>query len=290
MAVLLFPGQGSQHVGMGQDLYNENEAAQKWFHEANDVLGYNISDVMFTGSEEDLKQTKITQPAVFLNSIIRYFLHQDSIKTSAVGGHSLGELTALVANKVLSFKDGLLLVQKRALAMQQSCDNTEGTMAAILGLENSDVEEICNSIGPDVVAANYNCPGQLVISGALQGIEAAVEAAKAKGARRALVLNVNGAFHSPLMNSAQEMLEEAIEQTTFHEPSAPIYQNVTAEATSDIETIKSNLIKQLTSPVKWTQTMQNMVKDGHSEYIEFGAKVLSGFLRRVDRTLEVSQL
>ena len=191
---------------------------------------------------------------------------------------------------MLSFKDGLLLVQKRALAMQQSCDNTEGTMAAILGLENSDVEEICNNIGPDVVAANYNCPGQLVISGAIQGIESAVEVAKAKGARRALVLNVNGAFHSPLMNSAQVTLEEAIEQTTFNKPTAPIYQNVTGEATSDIQTIKSNLIKQLTSPVKWTQTMQNMVKDGHTQYIEFGAKVLSGFLRRVDRSLEVSQL
>lgn len=290
MAVLLFPGQGSQYVGMGKDLYESSDIARQWFDKADEVLQYKISEVMFDGSEEDLRQTKITQPAVFLNSIVRYFITKDTVSGSAVAGHSLGELTALVANGVLSFEDGLTLVQRRALAMQEACDITEGTMAAILGLEDDVVESVCTEVGDIVVAANYNCPGQLVISGSIDKVEAAAELSKEKGAKRALVLNVNGAFHSPLMMSAQNMLKEAIEQTTFHEASCPIYQNVNAIATTDLDAIKINLIEQLTSPVRWTQTMHNMIADGHKTYVEFGAKVLSGFFKRVDRTLDISQL
>jgi len=290
MSVLLFPGQGSQYVGMGKDLYESDDIAKKWFDKADEVLSYNISAVMFEGSDEDLKQTKITQPAVFLNSIIRYYINKADLSPSAVAGHSLGELTALVANGVLSFDDGLTLVQRRALAMQEACDSTQGTMAAILGLEDAVVESICHEIGDIVVAANYNCPGQLVISGSVDKVEAAAVLAKEKGAKRALVLNVNGAFHSPLMMSAQNTLKEAIEQTTFSTPTCPIYQNVNAKSTTDVDVIKLNLIEQLTSPVRWTQTMETMVADGHKSYIEFGAKVLSGFFRRVDRTLEMSQL
>lgn len=290
MAVLLFPGQGSQYVGMGKDLYESSSVARKWYDNADEVLDYKISEVMFEGSEEDLKQTKITQPAVFLNSIIRYYINQDNIIPTAVAGHSLGELTALVANGVLSFEDGLTLVQRRATAMQEACDGTEGTMAAILGLEDAVVESVCNDAGDIVVAANYNCPGQLVISGSIDKIETAAELAKERGAKRALVLNVNGAFHSPLMMSAQNTLKDAIEQTTFHDPTCPIYQNVNATPTTDLDTIKSNLIEQLTSPVRWTQTMHNMIADGHKDYIEFGAKVLSGFFKRVDRKLDITQL
>ncbi len=290
MAVLLFPGQGSQYVGMGKDLYESSSVARKWYDNADEVLDYKISEVMFEGSEEDLKQTKITQPAVFLNSIIRYYINKDNIVPTAVAGHSLGELTALVANGVLSFEDGLTLVQRRAMAMQEACDSTEGTMAAILGLEDAVVESVCNDAGEIVVAANYNCPGQLVISGSIDKIETAAELAKERGAKRALVLNVNGAFHSPLMMSAQNTLKDAIEQTTFHDPTCPIYQNVNATPTTDLDTIKSNLIEQLTSPVRWTQTMHNMIADGHKDYIEFGAKVLSGFFKRVDRKLDITQL
>lgn len=290
MAVLLFPGQGSQYEGMGRDLYDSNDIAKQWIDKADDILGYKLSDVMFNGSAEDLKQTKITQPAVFLNAIIRFYMNEENITPEAVAGHSLGELTALVANGVLSFKDGILLVQKRALAMQEACNNTQGTMAAVLGLEDIVVENICAEIGNVVVAANYNCPGQLVISGSIDKIESAAELAKEKGAKRAIVLNVNGAFHSPLMIEAQDKLKKAIESTSFNEAKYAIYQNVDATATTDLDIIKANLIKQLTSPVRWTQTMQSMIADGHKTYIEFGAKVLSGFFRRVDRSLEVSQL
>ena len=290
MAVLLFPGQGSQYEGMGRDLYDSNDIAKQWIDKADDILGYKLSDVMFNGSAEDLKQTKITQPAVFLNAIIRFYMNEENITPEAVAGHSLGELTALVANGVLSFKDGILLVQKRALAMQEACNNTQGTMAAVLGLEDIVVENICAEIGDVVVAANYNCPGQLVISGSIDKIESAAELAKEKGAKRAIVLNVNGAFHSPLMIEAQDKLKKAIESTSFNEAKYAIYQNVDATATTDLDIIKANLIKQLTSPVRWTQTMQSMIADGHKTYIEFGAKVLSGFFRRVDRSLEVSQL
>ena len=290
MAVLLFPGQGSQYEGMAKDLYANSEIAKQWIDKADDVLGYKLSDVMFNGSAEDLKQTKITQPAVFLNGIVRYYINQADVKSEAVAGHSLGELTALVANEVLSFEDGISLVQKRALAMQEACNNTNGTMAAVLGLDDKVVEEICTEIGDVVVAANYNCPGQLVISGNIDKIEAAADLAKQKGAKRAIILNVNGAFHSPLMIEAQDELKKAIESTTFHKAECPIYQNVNATATTDLDLIKSNLIEQLTSPVRWTQTMQNMIADGHKTYVEFGAKVLSGFFKRVDRTLDISQL
>jgi [acyl-carrier-protein] S-malonyltransferase len=290
MAVLLFPGQGSQYEGMAKDLYDSDDIAKKWVDKADDILGYSLSDVMFNGSADDLKQTKITQPAVFLNAIIRYYINEKDITPDAVAGHSLGELTALVACGVLKFEDGISLVQKRALAMQEACNNTNGTMAAVLGLEDGVVEDICREIGDIVVAANYNCPGQLVISGKLDKVEAATVLAKEKGAKRAIVLNVNGAFHSPLMEEAQEELSKAIEATTFHEAACPIYQNVNATATKDLDIIQSNLIKQLTSPVRWTQTMHNMITDGHKTYVEFGAKVLSGFFRRVDRTLDISQL
>ena len=290
MSVLLFPGQGSQTVGMGKELFDQNDEAKLLFHKADEILGFKLSQVMFNGSAEDLKQTSVTQPAVFLNSYIHFKLNESKLNIEAVAGHSLGEITALVANGSLSFEDGLRLVSLRAQAMQKACDNIEGTMAAILGLEDSQVEDICNDLKEVVVAANYNCPGQLVVSGSLDGIGKAVEKAKEAGARRALVLPVNGAFHSPLMEPARADLEVAISNTKFGTPQVPVYQNVNGIAETDPETIKANLIAQLTSSVRWTQTMQNMVTDGHKEYVEFGAKVLSGFLRRVDRSLDVSQL
>jgi [acyl-carrier-protein] S-malonyltransferase len=290
MAVLLFPGQGSQHVGMGKEMCEKHSRAQELFSQADEILGFGLSKVMFEGTEEDLKKTKITQPAVFLNSYVHYAVNSDNVETSAVAGHSLGELTALTVNGVLTFEDGLNLVYQRAMAMQDACNNTEGTMAAILGLDDDVVESLCESSEGIIVAANYNCPGQLVVSGEISAIESIVEAAKEKGARRALVLNVDGAFHSPLMISAQDKLQQAIEATTFAVPTAPIYQNVSGKAETDPEIIQLNLIKQLTDSVRWTQSMQNMIADGHKQYIEFGAKVLSGFMRRVDRTLDVTQL
>lgn len=289
MSILLFPGQGSQHEGMGKDLFEGFPESRIYFDQANEILEFELSQIMFEGSSDDLLKTSVTQPAVFLNSFIRYKLFEKEFSPKAVAGHSLGEFTSLVANNCLSFEDGLKLVALRAQAMQEACDNTTGTMAAILGLEDPIVEEICSSTPGEVVAANYNCPGQLVISGEVNAIEAAVNNATEKGARRAIVLNVNGAFHSPLMEGARKSLEQAIANTAFKSPTIPIYQNVTAQKESDPEKIKENLIAQLTSPVRWTQTMQNMIADGHETYIEFGAKVLSGFFRRVDRTLNVSQ-
>jgi len=290
MAVILFPGQGSQYVGMGKDLHEAHPETHQWFEKADEILGFPLSKIMFDGDDDDLLQTKVTQPAVLLNSLLRFNLNKDKIKVDAVAGHSLGEFTALIANGVLSFEDGLSLVSARAMAMQDACNDTDGTMAAILGMEDKDVEKICDSTEGTVVAANYNCPGQLVVSGEVAAIQQLVEKAKEAGARRALILNVNGAFHSPLMSSAQERLEAAIHNTKFNVPSVPIYQNVNAKAESDPERIKENLVKQLTSSVRWTQTMKNMLSDGHNSYIEFGAKVLSGFLRKVDRSLDVAQM
>lgn len=290
MAMIMFPGQGSQYEGMGKELYDTNDSAKARFEQADDILGFGLSKIMFEGSAEDLQQTKVTQPAVFLNAIIRFQGAEQDLSINAVGGHSLGELTALVANGCLNFEDGLTLVSKRAIAMQEACNNNTGTMAAIIGLEDEIVENICEEIDGTVVAANYNCPGQLVISGEVPAVEKAAELAKEKGARRALILNVNGAFHSPLMSSAKDALEKAILESEFSKPQCPIYQNVTAKAENDPVVIKKNLIAQLTNPVRWTQSMQQMIQDGHSSYVECGAKVLSSFMRRVDRSLEMTQL
>lgn len=292
MKAYIFPGQASQFEGMGKDMYENSEIAKSLFDKANEILGFQITDVMFNGTAEDLKQTRVTQPAVFLHSVIRSKMAGEDFKPDVVAGHSLGELSALVANNCLSFEDGLKLVQERALAMQEACEMQESTMAAILGMENEVVEEVCKGIAETVVAANYNCPGQIVISGSLEGIEKAVEVLKEKGARRAIVLQVGGAFHSPLMEPAKARLSKAIEETNFNSPIVPIYQNVTAQAESDPNRIKENLIKQLTSPVRWTQTMENMLKDGVTSFTEVGGngKVLSGFVRKVDRSLQTQAI
>ena len=291
MKAYIFPGQGAQFPGMGKDLYDSNKEAKALFDHANEILGFNITDVMFNGSEEELKQTNVTQPAIFLHSVIL-------AKTSAdfypdmVAGHSLGEFSALVANGVLAFEDALKLVYQRALAMQEACKINPSTMAAILGLEDSKVEEICLSIHDEVVVpANYNCPGQLVISGSNAGIELACEKMKAAGAKRALPLPVGGAFHSPLMEPAREKLEKAIKETTFNSPICPIYQNVSTTGITDIDQIKQNLIAQLTAPVKWTQSVQNMVADGATEFIECGpGKVLQGLVKKIHKEAEVRSI
>ncbi len=292
MKAYIFPGQGSQFEGMGKDLYETNGLAKDLFQKANEILGYAITDVMFEGSAEDLKQTKITQPAVFLHSIIKAKMAGDDFQPKAVAGHSLGEFSALVSAGALSFADGLKLVQQRALAMQKACEAVESTMAAVLGLEDEIAEQICESIDEVVVPANYNCPGQLVISGSVPGIEKAVEKLKEAGARKAIVLQVGGAFHSPLMQPAKEELQAAITETNISKPICPIYQNVNAKAETDPETIRQNLVDQLTSPVRWTQTMKNMIADGVTEFIEVGGtgKVLRGFVMRVDRRFPNSAL
>jgi len=284
MKAHIFPGQGAQHTGMGLDLYENATLAQELFEQANDILGFCITDIMFEGAAEDLKQTKVTQPAIFLHSVILAQILGNVFKPEMVAGHSLGEFSALVANKTLTFEDGLKLVYQRALAMQKACELKPSTMAAVLGLEDKVVEDTCASIDGIVVAANYNCPGQLVISGDIDAINKACEALTAKGARRALVLPVGGAFHSPLMEPAREELASAIENTVFHTPSCPIYQNVTAKAVTNPDTIKKNLMLQLTAPVRWTQTIQQMIKDGGTEFIEVGpGKVLQGLMRKINR-------
>ncbi|WP_438972252.1 ACP S-malonyltransferase [Polaribacter sp.] len=289
MKAYIFPGQGAQFTGMGLDLYENSDLAKDLFEKANQILGFSITDVMFKGTSDDLKETKVTQPAIFLHSVILAKVLGANFKPQMVAGHSLGEFSALVANGVLSFEDGLLLVSKRALAMQKACDKTPSTMAAVLGLEDKVVEETCASIDGVVVAANYNCPGQLVISGAIESVKKACEVLTEKGARRALLLPVGGAFHSPLMEPAREELAAAIEATSFNEPKCPVYQNVAAKAITDAATIKKNLIAQLTGPVKWTQCIQAMVADGGTEFIEVGpGKVLQGLMRKIDRSVAAS--
>lgn len=289
MKAYVFPGQGAQFSGMGKDLYENSDLAKEMFNKANEILGFDIQKVMFEGTDEELKQTKVTQPAIFLHSTILAACLGDAFQPDMVAGHSLGELSALVANKTLKFEDGLKLVYKRALAMQDACEAVPSTMAAILGLEDNVVEEICATIDGVVVPANYNCPGQLVISGSIPAVEAACAKLTEAGAKRALILPVGGAFHSPLMEPAREKLAAAIEATTFSAPICPIYQNVTASAVTDPAAIKENLIAQLTAPVRWTQIMHAMIADGATEVIEVGpGKVLQGLFKKVDRGFATS--
>ena len=286
MKAYVFPGQGAQFVGMGKDLYDNSLMARELFEKANEILGFRITDLMFAGTDEDLRQTKVTQPAIFLHSVLLAKTLGDSFQPEMVAGHSLGEFSALVASGALSFEDGLLLVSKRALAMQKACEAEPSTMAAIVGLEDEIVENICNEIDEVVVPANYNCPGQLVISGSLTGIDLACEKLTAAGAKRALKLSVGGAFHSPLMEPARAELAEAINSTKFNAPDCPVYQNVNAEAVTDPEVIKKNLIAQLTAPVRWTQTVKNMIADGCTSFTEVGpGSVLQGLVKKVDRSM-----
>jgi len=291
MKAYVFPGQGSQFSGMGKDLYDRSEKAKSLFEKANEILGFDITSVMFSGTDEELKQTKVTQPAIFIHSVVLAQI-SENFKPDMVAGHSLGEFSALVANSTLTFEDGLRLVSQRALAMQKACEINPSTMAAILGLEDAKVEEICKSISDEiVVAANYNCPGQLVISGTIKGIEIACQKMKEAGAKRALPLPVGGAFHSPLMEPAREELAEAIKSTTFSQPVCPVYQNVNALPSTDVNTIKENLIAQLTAPVRWTQSVQNMVSDGATEFIECGpGKVLQGLVKKINSASEVMSI
>ena len=286
MKAYVFPGQGAQFSGMGKDLYDNSQVARDLFSRSSEILGFDIQKIMFEGTAEELKQTKVTQPAIFLHSTILAACLGDEFKPAMVAGHSLGELSALVANKTLNFEDGLSLVSKRAMAMQKACEQEPSTMAAILGLEDELVEKVCAEISGVVVPANYNCPGQLVISGSVTSIELACERLKEEGARRAMVLTVGGAFHSPLMEPAREELASAIENTTFNTPICPVYQNVNAMAVSNPDEIKKNLVLQLTGAVRWTQIMENMLKDGAEQVIEVGpGRVLQGLFKKVNREL-----
>ncbi len=286
MKAYVFPGQGAQFIGMGKDLYDKSPLAKEMFEKANKILGFRITDLMFSGTDEDLRQTKVTQPAIFLHSTILAAVLGDSFKPDMVAGHSLGEFSALVANKALSFEDGLVLVSKRALAMQKACEKTPSTMAAILGIDDKIVEEVCASIQEVVVPANYNSPGQIVISGSNEGIDKAIEILKEKGAKRALKLAVGGAFHSPVMEPARVELEEAIRNTNFHKPICPVYQNVNANSSTDPEAIKANLVLQLTSPVKWTQSVINMIAGGATSFTEVGpGSVLQGLVKKVNKDM-----
>jgi len=289
MKAYVFPGQGAQFSGMGKDLYESSDLAKELFERANEILKFRITDIMFEGSDEELRQTKVTQPAIFLHSVILAKVLGNSFKPDMVAGHSLGEFSALVANGTLNFEDGLKLVYQRAMAMQKACEAEPSTMAAVLGLEDEKVEEVCSSVDGIVVPANYNCPGQLVISGTVPAVEKACELATEAGAKRALLLQVGGAFHSPLMEPARAELAAAIEATTFNTPNCPVYQNVVAKGVSSPEEIKKNLVDQLTAPVRWTQTMQQMIADGASEVIEVGpGKVLQGLFKKVDRQFPTS--
>ena len=289
MKAYIFPGQGAQFTGMGLDLYEKHPLAQELFENANEILDFSITDIMFEGTADALKETKVTQPAIFLHSVILSKVMGSSFKPDMVAGHSLGELSALVANGTLNFEDGLKLVSERALAMQRACEMQPSTMAAVLGLADDVVEKICSEVKGIVVAANYNCPGQLVISGEVNAVHAACEALKQAGAKRAIVLPVGGAFHSPLMEPAREQLAAAIENTAFSKPMCPVYQNVTATAVTGPDEIKKNLMAQLTAPVKWTQSVQNMIKDGATLFTEVGpGKVLQGLVKKIDREAEVA--
>ncbi|HOU29850.1 MAG TPA: ACP S-malonyltransferase [Bacteroidales bacterium] len=289
MKAYVFPGQGSQYPGMGKDLYEKYPLAKELFDKANEILGFRITDLMFNGTEEDLKQTKVTQPAIFLHSTIIIKVMGDAFSPDMVAGHSLGEFSALVANRTISFEEGLVLVSKRAAAMQKACEMNPSTMAAILGLDDSVVEEVCAGFNGLVVPANYNSPGQIVISGTFEAIDQAIEILKAKGAKRALKLQVGGAFHSPLMEPARKELEEAINSTPFKKPVCPVYQNVNAKPSTDPGEIKANLVMQLTSPVRWTQTIINMINDGATSFTEAGpGNVLQGLIKKINRDIEVA--